>query len=156
MPMQSEAPTTQNQHRCLIVERHNWETGINQEQLQFVLDTANTFFGSGRLPRRIQVRIYLPANAANPISVKDISISREYSNGTRRTNGFSEMGSIPSSFVFFQETDQSGIYDFWWQTDKAIVAARFPHWVQGRNNQYGRGRLSIIVNGPVPRIIDQL
>ena len=36
---------------------------------------------------------------------KRITISREYGSSTRRTNGFPEMGSVPTSFVFFQETD---------------------------------------------------
>jgi len=87
-----------------------------------------------------------------------MTISRESANGTRRTNGFPERGIIPSSFVFFQETDQANLYDFWWQTDKAIVAAKDGplHWQQARNTQYGRGRLSLIVAGPVPRIIDRL
>ena len=142
--------------RCLIVERHEWETGTNQRQLQFVLETARAFFGRGNVRRRIRVRVFLPADARQPTFEKDITISREYGNRTRRTNGFPEMGTIPSSFVFFQETAQALVYDFWWQTDKAIVAARFQNWRQGRNTQHGRGRLSLIVNGPIPRIIDAI
>jgi hypothetical protein len=65
-------------------------------------------------------------------------------------------GSVPSSFVFFEQTDKPGIYDVWWQEDKAIVAARYSGWSQGRNTQYGRGRLSMIVDAPVPRPIDRL
>jgi hypothetical protein len=37
---------------CLIVERHRWETGGSEQQLQFVLDLAREFFGAagrGRL-----------------------------------------------------------------------------------------------------------
>lgn len=142
--------------RCLIVERHDWETGTNQRQLQFVLKAATSFFGSGNIDRKIQVRVFLPPNASAPTFHRSITVSREYANGTRRTNGFPEMGTIPSSFVFFQETRTQGVYDLWWQTDKAIVAARYPNWQQGKNTQHGRGRLSIIVNGTVPRIVDHL
>lgn len=141
--------------RCLIVERHPWETGGHQQQLQFVLEPTAQFFGSGSTDRQIQVRVFLPAQAAAPAFSRTITISREYRNGTRRTNGFPEMGSIPSSFVFFEETDQSGVYDLWWQEDKAIVAALYHGWSQGRNSQYGRGRLSIIVDAPVERPIDR-
>jgi len=142
--------------RCLIVERHKWETGTNQRQLQFVLETAHAFFGRGNVDRRIRVRVFLPADAGRPTFEKVITISHEYTNGTRRTNGFPEMGAIPSSFVFFQETQEQAVYDVWWQTDKAIIAARYTNWRQGRNTQYGRGRLSLILNTPAPRVIDRL
>lgn len=98
----------------------------------------------------------MPAVAKSPAIVKDISISQEYRNGTRRTNEFPEMGAIISSFIFFEETEESGVYDVWWETDKAIVAAKYQGWQQGKNTQYGRGRLSIIVDAPVPRVIDRV
>jgi len=147
-----------NQKRCLIVERHDWETGSGQRQLQFVLSTAQAFFGSGRVDRTVRVRIFLPPKAAQPVLERTITISRVYPNGTRRTNGFPEIGVIPSSFVFFEESDQPGVYDFWWQADKAIVAAKYGsmHWQQAKNTQFGRGRLSLIVTAPVPRVIDRL
>jgi len=140
----------------LIVERHEWETGGRQQQLQFVLATADKFFGPGDRDRRIRIRVFLPASASSPAFEKDITISRTYQNGTRRTNGFSEMGSVPTSFVFFQETDTPQVYDVWWQTDKAIVAAKYRKWHQGRNTQYGRGRLSTITPARIPRVIDRL
>jgi len=142
--------------RCLIVERHKWETGTSQRQLQFVLETAQSFFGRGNADRQIRVRVFMPPDAPRPTFEKTITISREYPNGTRRTNGFPEMGTIPPSFVFFQETGQQGVYDVWWQTDTAIVAARYRNWRQGRNTQYGRGRLSLIINGSAPRVIDRI
>lgn len=142
--------------KCLIVERHVWETGAKQQQLQLVLDTARRFFGSGAVRKPIKVRVFMPAVAKSPAIVKDISISQEYRNGTRRTNEFPEMGAIISSFIFFEETEESGVYDVWWETDKAIVAAKYQGWQQGKNTQYGRGRLSIIVDAPVPRVIDRV
>ena len=40
-------------YRCLIVERHAWETGFNQEQLQIPLAAAEQFFGPGDQARDI-------------------------------------------------------------------------------------------------------
>ena len=139
--------------RTLIIERHEWETGSTQRQLQFVLETARKFFGSGNRDRSITVNFYA-APGATPIT-KEIVISHEYGNKTRRTNGFPEMGGVPSSFVFFQETGAPNTYNVWWQVDKAVVAAKYHGWIQGHNTQFGRGRLSKIVDGPVPRIIDR-
>ena len=123
--MQNNNPKNQKRKRCLITERHEWETGTGQRQLQFVLKEAASFFGSGNVNRKIRLRVFLSVNASKPSFEKDIIISQEYSNGTRRTNNFPEMGTIPSSFVFFQETEQTNVYDFWWQMDKAIIAARY-------------------------------
>ena len=157
MARQVRAPNRPDgNRRCLIVERHAWETGGNQQQLQFVLEPTRVFFGPGEADRRITVRLFTPPTATQPAVVRQIVISREYANGTRRTNSFPEMGLIPSSFVFFEETDQDDQYDVWLQVDKAIVAAQFTGWAQGRGTQYGRGRLSVIVAAPVPRVIRQI
>jgi len=146
----------QGGRRCLIVERHQWETGGQQQQLQFVLEQARDFFGSPNADRRVQVRLFIPSHAPAPVASHEIVISREYRNGTRRTNGFPEMGGFPAGFVFFEETDEPDTYDVWWQVDVAIVAARYGGWSQGRNTQYGRGRLSAIVNAPLPRPINSI
>ena len=142
--------------RCLIVERHEWETGGQQQQLQLVLETAEQFFGKGDRDRRVHVRVFMPATAPQPAFQRSVVISRVYRNGTRRVNGFPELGKIPSCFVFFEETGQPGVYDVWWEDDKAIVAAKFKGWRQGRGTQYGRGRLSVIVRAPVERRILEL
>jgi hypothetical protein len=142
--------------RCLIVERHEWETGGQQQQLQFVLETARDFFGAGSHDRSIRVRLLIPPDSSAPAISHDIVISREYQNGTRRTNRFPEMGGFPAGLVFFEETDEPETYDVWWQTDAQIVAARFSGWVQGRSTQYGRGRLSLVVDAPVPRPITRI
>ncbi len=141
----------QKKRYCLIVERHEWETGGRQQQLQFVLEVARKFFGPGDRDRKIHIRVFMPPHASSPAFEKDIIISREYNNGTRRTNRFPEIGGIPSSFVFFEETEEEGVYDVWWVEDKAIVAARYQGWIQGHNTQHGRGRLSLIVEAPVDR-----
>jgi len=142
--------------KCLIIERHDWETGGQQQQLQLVLETARRFFGRGDRDRRIHIRVFMPAIASHSAFEKDITISRVYGNRTRRTNGFPEMGSIPSSFVFFEEAGEQNTYNVWWITDKVMIAARYSNWQQGRNTQYGRGRLSTIIPAPVSRSISRL
>jgi hypothetical protein len=142
--------------RCLIIERHHWETGGGQQQLQFVLNTARRFFGNRDRTLRIQIEI-LPLNNR----IREITISREYYNGTRRTNGFSEIGTRlrnKTAFIFFEETNTLHRYKVWWQFDKAIVVARYLNaaWEQGGNSQYGRGRLSVIVDAPVSRRITRM
>ena len=137
--------------KCLIVERHNWETGGSQQQLQFVLATARQFFGSGTKDRTITVRVFVNPALSAPSFNKTITISREYANGSRRTNGFPEMGAVPSSFVFFEETAQADVYDVWWLVDKVPIAATYSGWARGKDTQYGRGRYSVVVNAPAPR-----
>ena len=143
-----------SKRKCLIIERHEWETGARGHQLQFPLDVANEFFGPGDVDREIQVRFHFPADSASPLFERSLTISHVYTqSGTRRTNRLLEMGLIPASFLFFEETKEVSVYDLWWQTDKAIVAARFHPWQQGRNSQHGRGRLAMIVRAPVLRRI---
>jgi hypothetical protein len=145
--------------RCLIVERHEWETGAHAHQLQFPLKIANEFFGPGTADRRIHVKVYAPGRKGGPLFERNMTISRVYApSKTRRTNQLLEMGNIiPPSFVFFQETETTSVYDLWWQTDKAIVAAKFTPWVQGHSGGPGRrGRLAIIVPAPVARPISSI
>lgn len=119
--------------------------------MQFVLATARSFFGSGARDRAIRVRVFMNPGSNTPSFDKDIVISREYGNRTRRTNGFPEMGSVPSSLVFFEETTDPGVYDVWWLADNVPIAARYSGWTRGRDTQYGRGRYSLIVDAPAPR-----
>lgn len=143
--------TENPQRRCLIVERHDWETGGRQQQIQIPVAIAEQFFGPGNSSQDITVRVFQTPDAAAPAFVREISISATYQNTTRRVNGFVEVGFMPSCFLFFEETDTPGTYDVWYVVDKAIVAARFNEWQQGGNSQYGRGRLAAIVPTPVRR-----
>ncbi len=145
-----------NSTRCLIVERHAWETGGHEQQLQIPLGLASSFFGPGNRARSITVRIFISPSATSPAYDKNVRVSKEYRNGTRRINGFEEIGSFPTCFIFFEETSDTGVYNVWWEQDKAIIAARFHPWHQARGSQYGRGRLAIIVPGPVPRRIREI
>ena len=98
----------------------------------------------------------MDSHSSTPTFTKNCSESKEYRNGTRRLNGFQFMGSIPTAFCFFQETDTANTYDFWWQQDKAIIAVKFNRWEQGDNSQYGRGRLSTIIPALESRIITRI
>ena len=63
--------------RCLITERHDWETGGREQQLQFVLETARNFFGSDAHDKVVTIRFH--ATPDGPIAFqKDITISRRY------------------------------------------------------------------------------
>jgi hypothetical protein len=142
---------------CLIVERHDWETGALSHQLQIPLAIADSFFGGGTIDRDLSVRIFLPGNFTTPVTTKTLTISRTYRpSNTRRTNRLPELGAIPSAFIFLEETARAGVYDLWWQTDKVIVAAHYTGWRQARSSQYGRGRLALIVPAPVPRSITRV
>ena len=145
-----------NERRCLIVERHDWETGGREQQLQFPLDVAQQFFGQGDVSRGITVRVFLTIEDPDPTYEKQVSVSMEYQNGTRRLNGFNEIGSLPSCFIFFEETGEPSVYDVWWDDDKAIVAAKYSEWQQAQSSQYNRGRLAIIVPAPVSRGFSQI
>jgi hypothetical protein len=137
--------------RCLIIERHAWETGAHKHQLQIPLKVANVFFGPGTSDTTVILRIWGADGLATP-KLRSTTISRLYApSATRRLNKFPGMGAIPSSFVFFQETALAGTYDLWWQTDKSVVAAKFHPWFQAKASQHGRGRLAIIVKGTVLR-----
>ena len=132
---------------CLIVERHEWETGSDQAQMQIPLGPAAQFFGQGR--QNVKVRL------VDTGQVIDCSVSKTYTNGTRRINGLPILGTLGHCFVFFQRT-ASARYDVWWDTDVAIIGARFNNWSQARDSQYGRGRLVAIANGQVPRYITRV
>lgn len=147
------AKKARGKHRCLIVERHPWETGGSEQQLQFPLKHAASFFGTGRSDRTITLRVFVNPAHTEPSFSRSIVISREYANGTRRTNRFPEMGGIPSSFVFFEETSVANTFDFWWIEDKAGVMVRYGNWVKAKDSQYGRGRLSNIVASPATRVV---
>jgi len=137
--------------RCLIVERHRWETGFVREQLQIPLDVAAEFFGAGNYNRPIRVRISGANRQIYPCIVTRIHRTSR----TRRINGLPFLGLMGPCFIFLEETGESGLYEIWCQYDVAIVAAKFRGWRQARNSQYGRGRLALIISGSVARKIDR-
>ena len=94
--MAKRRPVSPSHRRCLIVERHAWETGFAREQLQMPLDIAEDFFGRGDRPRPIRVRL-----AEAPGYEHDRKVSKTYKNGTRRINGLPFLGLLGPCFVFF-------------------------------------------------------
>ena len=148
----TEKKSKKQKRRCLIVERHVWETGMAKQQLQIPVPLANQFFGSGNRSLPIKVRVRIAGRTPNEF---ECSVSQKYSNATRRINGLPLLGQLKSCFVFFQETQEPHVYDVWWQYDKAVVAAKYPDWYQaplkrgtGKSSQ-SRTRLAKIVNVPV-------
>jgi len=140
--------------RCLIIERHHYETGANQAQIQFVLRTARAFFGRNK--RNLILNVFTNHNSTTPAFSTRCSISVEYNNGTRRLNGFNHIPPNNTCFIFIQETRTPNTYDIWWSYDKAIIAAKYDNWSQGGDSQYGRGRLSKIVNEIVNKNISRV
>lgn len=139
--------------KCLIVESFTYETGFLMEQLQIPLKLAERFFGKGIKSLDIRVRLFKDPTKKIPTVIKDISISKEYKNGTRRINGLPEINEMSNSFIFIEQTAEDGVYDMWYQEDKTIIAAFYNNWIQAKNSQYGRGRLATIINSQVSRDI---
>lgn len=72
------ARTRNPRRRCLIIERHEWETGGREQQLQIPLKIADRFFGAGGSPRPITVRVFLPPSATSFSFDKTVTISKAY------------------------------------------------------------------------------
>lgn len=140
--------------RCLIVEHHPYETGGGNQQMQFVLAHASEFWGNAN--RRIRLNVFMVRRSRRPTFIKNVRISGQYNNSTRRISGFNELGSLPTCYLFFEETGLSNEYNVWWDFHKRIVDERYTteDWVQGRDSGHvGRrpGRWSVIVAGPIRR-----
>jgi hypothetical protein len=150
--------------RCLIIERHEWETGAASHQLQIPLEAARDFF-EGTAERNITIRL---ANAKQ--TVLECTVSGIYRVGptgrrgsaTRRVNRLPWIGLMGNCFLFLEETSTPDEYRLWVQYDMAIVCARYGDWRQavvrgsGRGRRGSRGRLWNIVDGPVDRPILRL
>ena len=136
--------------RCLIVERHAWETGAGRQQLQFPREAFNSFFGS---TDEIDIAVYSSPWLKNPSRVVRAQISAYPQSGTYRLNRVYEIANIGGVFVFIQEPEENGApqYALWWNRDLAFVAAKFNDWRKARDSQYGRGRLWLIVDAEIPR-----
>ncbi|MCK6483030.1 MAG: hypothetical protein L6R00_02710 [Phycisphaerae bacterium] len=137
--------------RCLIVERHPWETGFQSEQLQIPKDAFDQFF---RRAGAVEINIFASSSTRTPTRTATARLSSYARSATYRVNGVDELGRIPSVFVFIQERKEGNRligYDLWWEPDLALVAASFRPWRKAKDSQYGRGRLWCIVPGPLSR-----
>lgn len=148
--------------KCLIIEKHDKETGFSEEQLQILKGDCNNFFGTFPHFKNVVFEVYTNRNAKKPNYKKDVKIS-VYKNITYRINGFPEIGFLPHSFIFIQSTDgkedDKEIYEIWFEKrDLLIILARYRrnNWKIGRSNQYGRARLSVVIDGTVPKTINRL
>jgi len=149
---------TMPQRKCLILEKHDWETGFSEEQIQIKKSVCNNFFGRFRSAKSVTFQIFYNRRARSTRHVRQCRISLYRQNTTYRINGFFELGMLPSSFIFFQEIGNNE-YEVWWEKrDKAIIVAHFKNenWKQAKNSQYGRGRLCCVVDAPVPKIIKRI
>jgi len=138
--------------KCLVIERHRWETGFQEEQLQIPKIAFRDFFGR---PGNINIDIFASATSRNPTRSIQAKLSYYRASATYRINRVEELGGLNQVFIFIQEVlDNEGNvqrYHLWWNFDVALVVARFSGWNKAKDSQYGRGRLWCILKSPVPR-----
>lgn len=140
--------------RCLVVERHSWETGFQREQLQIPKDAFRRFFGR---VGDINIDIFAFLTATTPTRSVQAKLSYYRSSATYRINRVDELGNLHNVFVFIQEVLDSRAnvqkYELWWNTDVAMVGAKFSPWEKAQDSQHGRGRLWRILSGKISRQI---
>lgn len=145
--------------KSLIVERHLWETGAGQQQLQIPVGAFRRFF---RTSKDVYVEIYAAPRLKTPSRTGPAAVKSYASSGsggrasyTCRVNRVYELANIGGVFVCFNETartnDDAPIYEVWWERDVALVAASFEGWEKAADSQYGRGRLWLVTDGPLER-----
>ena len=144
--------------RSLIVERHQWETGAGQQQLQLPSNAFRTFF---RRAGPIEVEVFAAPRLRTPSRTGPAQVGsytaarRGRASHTHRINRVYELANIGGVFVCFNETARvvSGrrVYELWWERDVALVAALFAGWNKAPDSQYGRGRLWLIRQTPLER-----
>lgn len=139
---------------CLIVERHEWETGAGRQQVQIPRDAFRRFFGSAGT---IDVDIYGSPWLRRPTRSIDAQLSEYRRSGTYRLNRVFEIANLGAVFILLQDesagTGSRRRYALWWERDVALVAARFNGWQKARDSQYGRGRVWTIIDDAVSRPI---
>lgn len=136
--------------RTLIVERHAWETGGSGNQVQIPTQAFNEFFAG---PGPIDVDVYAAPSLSTPTRSGQAQVASYPESGTHRINMIPELATLPTTFVVIQEETPGSKYSIWWEFDLALVAAKFDGWVKAQDSQYGRGRVWVVVDEPVPRPI---
>lgn len=134
---------------CLILERHPWETGFQEEQVQIPAEAFREFFGEAG---EVNIRVFGVRAADRPTRTLTALLSQYGRSHTYRINRIDELGDLPQCFLFVQRrAGAEPRYDLWWDTDVAGIVNRFHPWRQARGSQYRRGRLWQIVPQGVRR-----
>src|SRR5712671_4243030 len=98
-----QLPDGNLEHRCLIIERHEWETGAASHQLQIPLDAAANFFGQAA--RTITMRLARATTTRWECDISGVyrATARARGSHTRRINRLPWLGFVGHCFVFIQE-----------------------------------------------------
>src|SRR5436305_1414041 len=115
-------PRGRRGRRCLIIERHEWETGAASHQVQIPLEAAAEFFGDDE--RDIEIRLATARRTRLKCTIS--GIYREGPTGrrgsaTRRINRLPWIGLMGHCFLFIQKTVNDDEYELWVQYDTPIV-----------------------------------
>lgn len=150
-------------NRCLIVERHPYETGKDQKQPQIPAAAFKAFFSTGG---QIQIHLFRdgqPVRAGTALaSAYTKSKSGKRASETYRLQSIKEFKNLPSGFIFVEEVQgASGAlshYDVWFRKDKAgvlndLIPAHGAFNVAPKGKMPSRGRLYKIVNAPVSKTL---
>lgn len=145
--------------KSLLVERHLWETGAGQQQLQIPVEAFRQFF---KTSVSVEMEVYAAPRLKTPSRVGRAEV-KEYRSSkgggrashTCRVNRVYELANIGGVFVCFNETSRVAngrtVYEVWWERDTAFVAARFDNWNKASDSQHGRGRLWLVRDTPLAR-----
>lgn len=141
--------------RCLIVERHEWETGGGEQQIQIPLDAFHAFFPDAEeYDARLQAEasIFSDRRRLSPSRIDYVLISKYEKSRTARINGVPEIGELSSCYIFVQITSEDPLeIEVWWESDVARVESCFGPYEEAKPSQYGRGRRWMIVPKGVDR-----
>jgi hypothetical protein len=149
--------------RCLIVERHPYETGKDQKQPQIPSKPFAAFFGPGG---NITVELFEDGVFKRRVIGLASAYNRRGKTGKRasetyRLQSIEEFKNLPPGFFFIEEVLAGGIvthYEIWFRQDKAavlndIVTTHGPFEVAPKGAMPSRGRMHKIVSAPVSKVI---
>lgn len=149
--------------RCLIVERHPYETGKDQKQPQIPAKPFAAFFGTGG---NITVQLFEDGVFKRSGTGLASAYNKKGKTGKRasetyRLQSIEEFKNLPPGFFFIQEVMAGGAvthYEIWFRQDKAavlneIVPTHGPFDVAPKGAMPTRGRMHKIVSAPVDKVI---
>lgn len=149
--------------RCLIVERHPYETGKDQKQPQIPQAPFGAFFGSGGT---IGIELFDDGKSVRSGTALASAYNKKGKSGKRssetyRLQSIPEFKNLPPGFIFVQEVLDGGTlshYEVWFRKDKAavlneLVPIHGAFDVAPRGKMPVRGRLHKIVSAPINKTI---